>query len=66
MNPKFSDAPSSLQIQGGGRRGLECPKCGCGHFAVIYTRPVRDNRLMRRRECRHCGRRITTYETSIG
>ena len=22
-------------------RGLECPKCGCKHFRVIYTRPCR-------------------------
>jgi transcriptional regulator NrdR family protein len=45
-------------------RGLRCPKCGCGHFRVLYTRPAWGNRLLRRRECRHCGRRITTYEQS--
>ena len=48
------------------RRGLRCPKCACAHFEVVYTRPAAGNRIMRRRECRHCGRRITTYETSIG
>jgi len=46
------------------KRGLECPKCGCGHFRVLYTRRALGGRLLRRRECRYCGRRITTYETS--
>ena len=44
------------------KRGLECPRCGCGHFRVLYTRPASGGRVLRRRECRHCGRRITTYE----
>jgi transcriptional regulator NrdR family protein len=44
------------------RRGLVCPKCGCGHFRVIYTRPMRDGRIIRRRECRNCGRRVLTSE----
>ena len=44
------------------RRGLECPRCGCAHFRVLYTRRALGGRLLRRRECRHCGRRITTYE----
>jgi transcriptional regulator NrdR family protein len=43
-------------------RGLECPKCGCRHLQVIYTRSVTLGKIRRRRECRHCGRRITTYE----
>jgi len=43
-------------------RGLRCPRCGCGHFLVIYTRPKPQGRIMRRRECRHCGRRLTTCE----
>lgn len=46
----------------GSDRGLVCPKCGCRHFRVIYTRPVRGGKIMRRRECRNCGRRLTTYE----
>ena len=43
-------------------RGLRCPKCGCGHFRVIYTRRAWGGRIVRRRECRNCGRRITTTE----
>jgi len=44
------------------RRGLECPRCGCRHFRVLYTRRAWGGRILRRRECRHCGRRMTTYE----
>jgi transcriptional regulator NrdR family protein len=49
-----------------GKRGLECSHCGCQHFRVLYTRRAWGGRLMRRRECRHCGRRITTYEVTLG
>jgi len=44
------------------KRGLACPTCGCGHFRVLYTRRALGGRLLRRRECRYCGRRMTTYE----
>jgi len=47
-------------------RGLRCPKCGCGHFRVIYTRSAWGGRIVRRRECRHCGRRVVTTERVIG
>jgi len=47
-------------------QGLECPSCGCRHLPVIYTRRTSKRRIMRRRECRYCGKRITTYERSIG
>lgn len=47
-------------------RGILCPKCGCGHFRVIYTRKAARGRLVRRRECRHCGRRVTTTEQLLG
>ncbi len=47
-------------------RGLRCRHCGCGHFRVIYTRPTWGNRIMRRRECRHCSRRMTTWEKAGG
>lgn len=46
------------------KRGLECRSCGCKHFHVVYTRPTWGGRIMRRRECRHCGKRITTWEGS--
>jgi len=31
-------------------------------FHVLYTRAAIGGRILRRRECRHCGRRLTTYE----
>ena len=43
--------------------GLECTRCGCNHFYVLYTRPRADGKILRRRECRHCGHKITTYES---
>ena len=50
----------------GDHRGLVCPKCGCKHFYVVYTRPTWGGRIMRRRQCRHCGKRITTHERLTG
>ena len=46
------------------KRGLECRSCGCRHFRVVYTRPAWGGRLVRRRECRHCGKRMTTWEST--
>ena len=46
-------------------RGLACPHCGCRHFYVVYTRPKTD-RIVRRKECRHSGKRITTQEKTTG
>jgi transcriptional regulator NrdR family protein len=47
-------------------KGLECRSCGCRHFRVIYTRAGSQGNLVRRRECRNCGRRFTTWEKRIG
>jgi len=44
--------------------GIRCRRCGCRHLRVLYTRPTIKGRLLRRRECRNCGYRMTTYETS--
>ena len=44
------------------QRGLACRHCGGKHFRVIYTRPAWGGRIMRRRECRNCGTRMTTWE----
>ena len=48
------------------KRGLECRYCGCKHFRVIYTRRGWGGKLIRRRECRYCGKRITTWEQPLG
>lgn len=45
--------------------GLVCRNCGCRHFEVVYTRAYA-GRILRRRECRHCGRRMTTNERETG
>lgn len=44
------------------RCGLECRRCGCRHFYVIYTRRAPGGKLIRRRECRNCGKGMTTVE----
>ena len=45
--------------------GLVCRYCGCRHFYVVYTRQ-RPGKLMRRRQCRNCGARFTTWEKDVG
>ena len=45
--------------------GLVCPRCGCADLRVVNTKQ-RANRVSRRRECRHCGKRITTSEKLVG
>ena len=47
-------------------KGLVCRGCGCRHFRVLYTRRAWGGRLLRRRACRHCDRRMTTYEQPAG
>jgi transcriptional regulator NrdR family protein len=47
-------------------RGLQCRQCGRRHFRVVYTRAAWGGRIIRRRECRTCGERLTTWERAIG
>lgn len=42
--------------------GITCAKCGCRHFYTTNTEPLRDGRIRRRKVCRHCGRKIVTFE----
>ena len=42
--------------------GVMCPKCECRHVPVINSRPSYKKRIRRRRECRYCKYRFTTYE----
>ena len=46
------------------RDGIECPKCGCRHFDVRWTRH-RVGSVRRRKVCRNCGHRILTGERII-
>jgi len=48
------------------QKGLECRNCGCRHFRVVYTRYSADSKITRRRQCRNCGKRFTTWEKRIG
>jgi transcriptional repressor NrdR len=42
---------------------MRCPYCGQGEDRVVDSRAVDDGHVIRRRrECRNCGRRFTTYE----
>jgi transcriptional regulator NrdR family protein len=42
--------------------GIRCPRCGCRHFYTTHTEPLRDGRIRRRKVCRHCGRKVVTFE----
>ena len=44
------------------RRGLLCPDCDSGQLRVVYTRGKDHGVVQRRRECRQCGCRVTTWE----
>jgi len=44
--------------------GLVCRHCGCQHFLTVYTRRRNDG-IIRRKRCRHCGAAITTREKII-
>lgn len=44
--------------------GIVCPHCGCADLRVVYTRRY-GTRKIRRRECRHCGRRMFTFEEKV-
>ncbi len=57
--------PSKQAVNPEPKRGITCRDCGCAHFWTIYVRK-QDKRIMRRRECRHCGKRITTSEKESG
>jgi hypothetical protein len=46
--------------------GIECRKCGCTHWYVVWVDRRKDGRVVRRRACRHCGHQITTSERPIG
>ena len=64
--PTITTPPVPQITQPADQRGLVCRHCGCRHFRVIYTRPACGARLARRRECRNCGKRMTTWEKTGG
>jgi hypothetical protein len=52
-----------MEILGGttDAKGLRCRECGCSDFRTINTRLTAGG-VLRRRLCRHCGRRMSTRE----
>ncbi len=48
---------------GNARSAMKCPYCGQDNDAVLDSRPLREGEaIKRRRECKVCGRRFTTFE----
>ena len=44
-----------------------CRKCGCRHSETLSTRlQCGGQRVARRRQCRNCGHRYSTYEVEPG
>lgn len=52
------------EVVDGQKAGLVCRACGCQHFRVVYPKRRPNGVVMRLRECRHCGKRITTRESA--
>ena len=44
--------------------GISCRSCGCRDLRTTRTMRVREGMIRRYRECRHCGRRMTTHEVT--
>jgi transcriptional regulator NrdR family protein len=57
--PRAEPTPAASQEP---QPGLRCRGCGCGDLRVIYTRHRPGGKILRRRECRHCKKRFTTFE----
>lgn len=54
-----------LQPREAPQPGITCPHCGFPRLRVVRTRK-RHGRIGRRRECRRCGRRVSTTECIVG
>ena len=61
-----ADAPQE-PVRGGStdHRGLFCLGCGGQQLRVVYTRPKSGGVVQRRRECRNCKQRATTWERVV-
>ena len=44
--------------------GVRCPACGCVEFEITRTAWRKNFTIVRRRQCRRCGGRITTREAA--
>jgi hypothetical protein len=63
MMPKPEERPTMNDLAALAKEGmgLECPECSCRHFRVVRTQQG-DGVIVRQRECRHCGKRLRTFE----
>jgi len=46
-------------------RGVEPLHCGCRHFRLVCTRSAWGGQIIRRREYRHSGKRVSTWERPL-
>lgn len=44
---------------------MPCPHCGSDKSSVKDKRPAKSDMVRRRRECKACGERFTTYEAVV-
>ncbi len=51
--------------EGDRKTGLVCRKCGCQHFITIWVGHRPDGMVIRKKECRYCGKPITTKEEAV-
>ena len=58
-------AEMAAETQAADTTGLACPNCGCRMYVKEVAPNVERNELRRRRVCRHCGNRATTYENFV-
>ena len=53
----------NISHQRHGNYHMKCPKCGYPDSNVVDSRPTEQSGIRRRRECKMCKNRFTTYET---
>ena len=53
----------NISHQRHGNYHMKCPKCGYPDSNVVDYRPTEQSGIRRRRECKMCKNRFTTYET---
>jgi len=58
-------ARTTAPSQQGQKVGLVCRACGCQHFRVVYVKHRPGGVVVRRRECRNCGRGMFTRESQV-
>jgi hypothetical protein len=66
VEPETLEASNESSVGSAGSvRGLACLACGSGRLRVVYTRDKSNGVVQRRRECRDCRGRLTTWERVV-